>query len=129
MDKASELHDGLIDELKSIVSDGDFMTQCIFQPLPILFSEHSVKAGDNVMGIERNKSNGIIFQMTVMVKGLIAAVKDYAETIEGNLEWLYMKYASEADNVKKMKDVAIKYDPQQVFQKLCPGGWKISDVE
>ncbi|KAK8047712.1 hypothetical protein PG996_015776 [Apiospora saccharicola] len=29
------------------------------------------------------------------------------------------------ENVDKMRQVAAKYDPDRVFQKLCPGGWKI----
>jgi hypothetical protein len=34
-----------------------------------------------------------------------------------------------AENVKKMKEAAKKYDPSEVFQKLVPGGFKISKVE
>jgi hypothetical protein len=33
-----------------------------------------------------------------------------------------------AENVKKMKAAAKKYDPQGVFQNLVPGGFKISKV-
>ncbi len=33
------------------------------------------------------------------------------------------------DNVRRLKDIARKYDPQEIFQKLCRGGFKISDVE
>jgi hypothetical protein len=59
-------------------------------------------------------------------------------TIEGgNLDWLHINYANEtqdvlgsygAENVKKMKEVAFKYDPQQIFQNLCPGGFKVSGM-
>jgi len=32
-------------------------------------------------------------------------------------------------SVKKMKAAAKKYDPSGVFQKLVPGGFKISNVQ
>jgi hypothetical protein len=33
------------------------------------------------------------------------------------------------ENVEKMKAAAKKYDPSGVFQKLVPGGFKISKVQ
>lgn len=67
------------------------------------------------------------------------AVRDFASSIEnGLLPWVYMNYADKgqqplatygADNITRMKDAAVKYDPAEVFQKLCPGGFKISDVK
>ena len=75
------------------------------------------------------------------VIALVNAVVDYAATeIEGggNLDWIYLNYADKsqdplstygASNLKLMREVAVKYDPNQVFQKLCPGGFKISDVK
>ncbi|KAI1385522.1 uncharacterized protein F4822DRAFT_413320 [Hypoxylon trugodes] len=150
MAKASEVHSSMVEELKAHVPDGDFLTQCIFQPVPTLFAQNSLASGGNVLGIERNKENCILFQISTMMKtpeqlafayaklsACVETVKQYAASVDGLTEWNYMNYADKsqnvlssygADNVKKMKDVAAKYDPQQVFQKLCPGGWKISDV-
>ncbi|KAM0558281.1 hypothetical protein ACHAPJ_004975 [Fusarium lateritium] len=150
--KASELHDKLVEELKEFIPDGNFITQCLFQPLPTLFGQRCVEAGGNVMGVERHKSNGILFLAVVMantpeqeafarpkVQAWIQEVREFAATIEGgNLEWTYLNYADKsqdplgsygAENIKKMKDAAAKYDPEQVFQKLVPGGFKISDVK
>ncbi|KAF5012741.1 hypothetical protein FDECE_1215 [Fusarium decemcellulare] len=150
--KASELHDQLVEELKAFIPDGDFITQCLFQPLPALFGQRCVEAGGNVMGVERHESNGILFLATVMartpeqetfarpkVQAWIEQVREFAATIDGgNLAWIYLNYADKsqdplgsygAENVRKMKDAAAKYDPQQVFQKLCPGGFKILDVK
>ncbi|KAJ4263057.1 hypothetical protein NW762_006670 [Fusarium torreyae] len=152
MTKASELHDNLVEELKEFIPDGNFITQCLFQPLPTLFGQRCVEAGGNVMGVERHKSNGILFLAVVMantpeqeafarpkVQAWIQEVREFAATIEGgNLEWTYLNYADKsqdplgsygAENVKKMKDAAAKYDPEEVFQKLVPGGFKISDVK
>ncbi|KAM5347353.1 hypothetical protein ACJ41O_010358 [Fusarium nematophilum] len=150
--KAAELHDKLVEELKAFVPDGNFITQCLFQPLPTLFGQRCVEAGGNVMGVERQKSNGILFLAVVMantpeqeafarpkVQKWIQEVREFADTIEGgNLEWTYLNYADKsqdplgsygAENVRKMKEAAKKYDPKEVFQKLCPGGFKISDVK
>lgn len=67
------------------------------------------------------------------------AVRDFATSIEdGLLPWVYMNYADKSqqplasygvENVKKIRDAAAKYDPGEVFQKLCPGGFKVSDVK
>ncbi len=57
---------------------------------------------------------------------------------DGLLEWRYLNYADKsqdplasygAANIKFLKHVAGEYDPEQVFQKLCPGGFKISAVK
>lgn len=104
------------------------------------------------MGIDRQKENGLLFLAVTMVntpeqeafaapkvKKWIQDVRDFAATIEGgNHDWVYLNYADKSqdplssygpENVKKMKQVAARYDPGQVFQKLCPGGFKISDVQ
>lgn len=151
MAKASELHDKLVEELKAYIPDGDFVTQCLFQPLPKIFAERSVAAGGNVMGIERHQHNGILFLAVAMVrtpeqekfaypkvKAWIEAVEEFAATLDGKLQWKHLNYADKSqnalwhygeENVKKIRDAAAKYDPAGVFQKLCPGGFKISDVK
>ncbi|KAH6676852.1 hypothetical protein F5X68DRAFT_157267 [Plectosphaerella plurivora] len=149
--EASRLHDGLVEELKAFIPDGNFITQCLFQPLPALLAKNSVAAGGNVMGMERQKDDGIMFLAVAMVKTVeqelfayprvkawIQAVTDFAATIEGgNLDWKHLNYADKsqdvlaaygADNVRMMKEAAAKFDPTQVFQKLVPGGFKISEV-
>ncbi|KAK6845942.1 hypothetical protein PG987_001130 [Apiospora arundinis] len=148
MSKATQVHESLVQELKSYVADGDFITQCIFQPVPTVVSEHSAATGGNIMGVERNTGNTILFQYGAMMKTAEQAafvspklqaglreIRDFAAEVEGGLmDWLYMNYADKTqdvlgsygpENVDKMKQVAAKYDPDRVFQKLCPGGWKI----
>lgn len=53
------------------------------------------------------------------------------------VDYLYLNYADKdqdplsaygADKVSFMKEVAGKYDPSGVFQKMVPGGFKISEV-
>lgn len=152
MAKASELHDKLVEDLKAVVPDGNFITQCTFQPLPTLFSEKSLETGGNVIGLERSKHDGILFLATALlptrelrdyaypkVQAWADGVKEFAQTIPGGLiDFVYLNYADPSqsplasygkDNIKFMKDVAAAYDPEEVFQKLCPGGYKLSDVQ
>nr|POE87140.1 bifunctional solanapyrone synthase [Quercus suber] len=150
--KAAELHEQVVEDLKILIPDGNFLTECLFQPLPRHYGQKSAENGiGNVMGVSNQPDDGVLFVAIVVVqtaeqekfafpKGRAwgEAVKDYAASIEnGLLPWVYMNYADKsqdplrsygAENVQKIKDVAARYDPHQVFQKLCPGGFKISDV-
>ncbi|KAJ8063560.1 hypothetical protein OCU04_007432 [Sclerotinia nivalis] len=149
--KASELHDRLVEEIKSFIPDGNFITQCLFQPLSKIIGQRSAEAGGNIMGVERQSENGLLFTIVIMVKteeqetfvypkakAWLRGVQEFAATIDGKLDWIFMNYADPSqnplasygiENVQKMKDVAAKYDAEEVFQKLCPGGFKISEVE
>ena len=51
--KAAELHEDLVKDLTAFIPDGDFITQCLFQPLPTLFGQRTLEAGGNIMGVER----------------------------------------------------------------------------
>lgn len=150
MTKACETHDTLVEELRAIVPDGNMLSQCIFQPLPKLYTERSVEAGGNVMGLERQEDDGILLLALIeiptahqraaaypKVKAWIEELRALASSMGVLQDWLYMNYADPgqdvlgsygAANVDFMKKVAAKYDPEEVFQKLCPGGFKISDV-
>lgn len=150
MFKAIELHEKLVEDLKVYVSDGDFICQCAFQPLPTFFAQHSFEAGGNVLGVERHRQNGILFLATAMVrtpeqesfvKPKVEAwaheVQQFAATVNGTLPWIYLNYADRSqgvlesygsENIARMKNAAAKYDPEGVFQRLCPGGFKISNV-
>ena len=103
------------------------------------------------MGVERQPHNGVLFLATAMVKtpeqeafvytkvkAWADSVAKFARGIEGGLlEWRYLNYADKSQdpmasygeaNIKLMKQVAAKHDPSQVFQKLCPGGFKVSEI-
>lgn len=148
MNRACEVHDAFVEDLKTIVPDGKMLSQCIFQPLPKLYAEKSVNNGGNVLGLEREKDDGVLLLLLVEVptaaqratahpkaKALIEEVQAFASSVGGAQEWLYMNYADPdqdvfgsygLENVNFLKAVAAKYDCEEVFQKLCPGGFKIS---
>lgn len=68
------------------------------------------------------------------VEALVDQVKAFAGP-DRLCPWLYLNYAHDTQkvlesygpsNLQKIRDVAAKYDPQGVFQRLWPGGFKIS---
>jgi hypothetical protein len=141
-----------VEETKAFIPDGNFITQCLFQPLSKLIGQRSAEAGGNVLGVEHQKHNGLLFTAVIMVKTAeqetfmypkikrwLQDLQAFAATIEdGNQQWIFMNYADPsqdplrsygAENVVKMRNVASKYDPRQVFQRLCPGGFKTSEVQ
>lgn len=108
--------------------------------------------GGNIKGIERHAHDGILFAATAMVKTpeqeafvypkikrWIDDLTEHAATIDGGLlDWIYLKYADRSqdvfrsygeENIRKIREAAAKYDPEGVFQTLCPGGLKMSEVE
>jgi hypothetical protein len=113
----------------------------------------SAAAGDNIMGVSSQPVNGLLFVAVTMVRtpeqeafvypkvrAWYESLKKFAAEVDerGNLDWVYMNYADKTQdvlgsyglsNISKMRDVAAKYDPHQVFQTLCPGGFKISHVK
>ncbi|KAK0629342.1 hypothetical protein B0T17DRAFT_490749 [Bombardia bombarda] len=153
--KAVELHEKLVADMEAHIADHDFKTQCIFQPLPRLFSQHSVAAGGNVLGIENNGVDGILWGAHVMVRTaeleawayprvrqFYEDVRDFAASLPvpggGLLSWITANYANPSqevlqsygeENVSRIREAAAKYDPNRVFQHLCPGGFKISAVK
>lgn len=65
-------------------------------------------------------------------------IEHFAKTIGGDVGFLYLNYCDGsqdplgsygAENIRKMKDAAAKYDPTGVFQRKVPGGFKISKVK
>jgi hypothetical protein len=69
---------------------------------------------------------------------LVNRIREYARSIGADNPYLYLDYADVTqdplasygpENVEKMKAAAEKYDPFGVFQKLVPGGFKISKVQ
>lgn len=152
--KAAALHEELVDTLKtSIAVDGDFWALCLFQPLPNILTQRN--GSDNALGLARQQHDGLLLQTTVMVrtpeqermvyprcKAFIDTLREFARSAEmggedGNMDWEYINYTDSSQNpvasygvehVKRLKAVSLAYDPEQAFQKLCPGGFKLAHV-
>lgn len=64
----------------------------------------------------------------------ISEINKYAASIGKANEYIYLDYADRtqnplrgygAANLRKLREVARKYDPEAVFQTLVPGGFKL----
>lgn len=141
--KAVELHHHLVEEIKLESSDGDFETQCFFQPFPTIVGQK----GSNILGIDRHTSNAIVLMAALAVNGVDQEVigrekmmtwkhkmEDYARSLDGLFEYAYMNYADGSQdviasygekNVCEMRAVSQKYDPLGVMQHRQPGGFKL----
>ncbi|KAI1758646.1 hypothetical protein GGR53DRAFT_524512 [Hypoxylon sp. FL1150] len=151
--KAAELHNELAKELQAAIPDHDFTSHVAFQPVPRLFVEQSyaTNSSGNVLGLEHNTCDSILMQASASVRtaeleawtrpkirALIDEVRAFANTMNGTIPWLYLNYAHSSqevlrsygvENTRKMREEAQKYDPEGIFQHLCPGGFKISALE
>ena len=104
--KLVELHEQLVDEWKAESPDPDFITQCMFQAIPTIFSEHSVAKGGNVLGLDHETENVVMLlydiavtspELEVLARQKLQAsgqaMREYAASLDGLIDWTYMNYA------------------------------------
>ncbi|KAB8293921.1 hypothetical protein EYC80_009394 [Monilinia laxa] len=118
----------------------------LFQPIPLIVSEHTVAAGGNIMGVDRNKANLTLFLINVTwleasddekftdaADAAIDEINAVAESLGVSNPFIYLNYAGQKqnplagygeENLKKMRALSKRYDHQGVFQKLVKGGFK-----
>lgn len=105
------------------------------------------KNGGNALGLDRSKGPFFVMNMSSrwsnaaddaailkFFSSIIKTVKAEAKSKGLDNEYIYMNYASQfedpissygAQNVDRLRRISKKYDPQQVFQKLHPGHFKL----
>lgn len=110
--------------------------------------EHMEKNGGNALGLDQSEGPVLVVLVNVMWdneaddKGIIKAISEMMDkiTAEANAsnkfnEYIYMNYASQfqsvvesygAANHERLVQIARKYDPHEVFQKLQPGYFKLN---
>lgn len=150
LNKAVELHRTLVDEMKQQSSDGDFETQCFFNPLPAIVAKHGAERGGNIFGIEDHTENAVILLGSMGLNGVdqeamgrekMMKWKDdleaYTREIGGEFSYRYANYADGSqdvlagygeESVRKMREVSKKYDAEGIFQSRVPGGFKIPQM-
>ncbi|KAF2279163.1 FAD-binding domain-containing protein [Westerdykella ornata] len=104
--------------------------------------------GGNALGLKPEKGPFFIMNMGSswtnptddsrlykFLNDITETVKAYAKSKGIDNDFVYLNYASEfqdpiasygADNVERLRAISRKYDPGQVFQRLQPGGFKLS---
>lgn len=113
-----------------------------------MFADIGVRKGGNVLGLDRNDGNALLWLSAVSVKSaeheslvhqktaaLTEKLKDYAESISALVPWIYINYADPTQdplasygeqNLDFMKKVSAKYDPKGLFQERVPGSFRLS---
>ena len=121
-----------------------------FQPLPRLFTEHSLERGGNVLGLDRCNDNNVLFLLDMAWNGTEhdAQIRSLADRVFTNLttylhgagalkDFQYINYAFQSQYplgglgevaLGEIKAASKKYDPGQVFQNLVPGGFKLKNA-
>ncbi|KAJ2991354.1 hypothetical protein NUW58_g2545 [Xylaria curta] len=135
--------------MKAESSDGDFETQCFFQPLPTVIGKHGRERGGNMLGIDKLEENAVILLGSLAVNGVDQEALGRAKMLAWNndlerytrdagtyVPYRYLNYADASqdvvagygtENVLRMQAVSHAYDPDGVFQKRIPGGFKVPE--
>ncbi|KAF2015241.1 FAD-binding domain-containing protein [Aaosphaeria arxii CBS 175.79] len=139
-----DIVDATAKELLTVVG---LIFTCSFQPIPRTIYAKSAGTGGNVLGLERFDKDFINFlfslswqlpidnaRVEAALKTAEAAIVDLAKRSGLYSEYVYLNYAAQwqepvksygAQNVQFMRGVSKKYDPNGLFQKAVPGGFKL----
>ncbi|KAF2790458.1 oxidoreductase FAD-binding protein [Melanomma pulvis-pyrius CBS 109.77] len=144
MAEVYELSDAVAKELITVVG---LIFTFTLQPMTNSIYSKSAATGGNVLGLDRFKDDLINLLFTVSwtlptdnarVEAAMQGLEDAIVAKEKQMgvfnEFVYLNYAAEwqdpiqgygAANVAFMKSVSKKYDPNGLFQKAVPGGYKL----
>ncbi|KAE8371852.1 hypothetical protein BDV26DRAFT_302427 [Aspergillus bertholletiae] len=115
--------------------------------IEFLIQPHPVTNGTNMFGLTPGRTDDVMVDMTsaytnkaddALVRSIIQDIVDKQRALLQShgylMDFIYLNYADisqkvlqswGADKVAKLKAVSQEYDPQGVFQKQVPGGFKI----
>lgn len=146
---AADKHEELIvGTLAGLVSnDSALVTLCSAFPLTQAMIGHGAANGGNAMNLEDKSGgeNGVLFLASLAIDGAdnaavalpimrrwVDEVDAYATSLGVNWDWQFLNYAHGAFQepiatyaTEKIRAASLKYDPDQVFQKLRQTGHKI----
>ncbi|KAK8084449.1 hypothetical protein PG997_005720 [Apiospora hydei] len=135
------------EELEPVKDAPGLMCSYTLQPYPVSQLQKSSANGCNVLGLD--PTNGPVVNVLLLSYwtdkkddvGVISFMQKALKRIERNADergqlvpFIYWKYAfsdQEAlrsygeENVRKLQAASRKYDPDGLFQKSCPGGFKL----
>lgn len=136
-------------KMQAAAPDSDFNVLIEFQPVTTMMVNHSVSQGGNVLGLEDVIADGptlmwlialtvdtpenqeVILPLALEYRD---AINEYTTSIGANKNWKYLNYAwvdqdpisgFGAENLALIREVAGRYDPAEVFQRLRHSGFKI----
>ncbi|KAI1844030.1 hypothetical protein JX266_009703 [Neoarthrinium moseri] len=140
-------HNAFIPAWQEATGDDSFSLYTVFQPLPKILFDHGVEKGGNVLGMDRQTGNCVLFQVFMVFTGaaleplarkqLVAyreAVREQSVKTGTDVDFAYLNYADKTqdpittygeENVAFLREVSAKYDQDQILQTRLPGGFKI----
>ncbi|EFQ31408.1 FAD binding domain-containing protein [Colletotrichum graminicola M1.001] len=135
------------EEVTAVVDLPGIVPVLVFQGISVPTLKHMQRDGGNALGLEVEDGPFYIIQVPVMWSNqedddaVYAFASRVLERINGEAEarglsndYVYMNYGSQyqdvisgygAENKDRLKRIAKKYDPREVFQKLQPGYFKL----
>lgn len=144
---ASYIVDIFVEETNVVANATGILPTYVLQVITTNQLSHMSKYGGNAFGLSTNEPL-ILLDLTYMWESaadderILQACKNIVErTVTKSREWglgeeyLYMNYASQfqdvvpsygKENHERLFEVARKYDPERVFQKLQPGYFKLN---
>ncbi|VUC26900.1 unnamed protein product [Clonostachys rosea] len=148
-----EQYQQLVKDLSTLIGPQSFSTIFDLQPFPGYLGIISNEKGGNMLGLDRDSRNKVLFIASVipvgpqaevnarpayqLVSEMNTRVEAFANSINANAVLRYLPYANSRQDVlgsygfhnsEFMRAAADKYDPYGFFQKMVPGGFKISRV-
>ncbi|KAF2648110.1 FAD-binding domain-containing protein [Lophiostoma macrostomum CBS 122681] len=144
MSQVFDLADATAKQLITVVGLVYTMT---LQPLPYTIYSKSAATGGNVLGLDRFNEDliNLLFTLSWQLPTDNVRVEAAMQQLESDIlalekqmgvfnEFVYLNYAAQwqdpisgygDNNVQFLKSVSKKYDPNGVFQKGVPGGFKV----
>ncbi|KAK1634115.1 FAD binding domain-containing protein [Colletotrichum phormii] len=132
VDAAQEIY---FEEVLAVTDLPGVIPSLVFQGITVPMLKHMQQNGGNALGLGVEDGPFYIIQLAVMWSNEEDDDAIYSFTRGGVAnDYIYMNYAAQfqdvisgygADNKAKLKSIAKKYDPKEVFQKLQPGYFKL----
>jgi hypothetical protein len=117
------------------------------QPYPLSLLDEAASKGGNLLGLDPAdgpaaslllltywKDKADDEQVIAAMKGALERIRAQALEKGSALDYVYLNYASAfqdpfgsygAENKRKLQETSRKYDPEGLFQKAVPGGFKL----
>ncbi|KAI0153225.1 hypothetical protein GGR57DRAFT_492348 [Xylariaceae sp. FL1272] len=146
-DTLQEGSDIWCEELKPVKDAAGLMCSYTLQAYPVMLLEKTISAGGNAIGLDPKTGpvvNILLLtywadkkddeRVTAFMQKALKRIKRQAAEKNKLIPWTYWNYAfsdQEAlasygeENVEKLRLASKKYDPDGMFQKACPGGFKL----
>ncbi|KAI0479533.1 FAD-binding domain-containing protein [Xylariaceae sp. FL0804] len=149
--RSVDLHDRMIQQFSDVITDGNWYSYMVWQPIPASFGSAAAQFGGDIMGLSRETKDCFMWlvmtevptvEIEAAVRPLAEAVlqelEQYADELGAGADWRFLNYCDASqnplksygeENLKKMREVSAKYDPSGVFQYKVPGGFKLCNVK